>query len=209
MSSWKRLKANRRNAQKSTGPRTLEGKQIVSQNARTHGIFSRHAVLPGEENPAEYQELLDEFTAEWRPATVTERALVAEMVNAQWKLARLRRMEQAVHTLAMEEVCAEQWGPHPPPADPETADQINSRFLGELLIRDNKLDQHLAYLARLEAHVRRAFYRAKRELERTQALRAPEMPPEPEPQPQPAYSDRHNTVSPIRPTVPPEPETSS
>ena len=40
--SQKRLDANRRNAQKSTGPRTPEGKAKASANAATHGLSSAH-----------------------------------------------------------------------------------------------------------------------------------------------------------------------
>lgn len=38
MTSDRRIEANRRNASKSTGPRTEEGRQRVSQNARRHGL---------------------------------------------------------------------------------------------------------------------------------------------------------------------------
>jgi len=39
MTTQKQIKANRQNAQKSTGPKTDEGKAAVSQNAVKHGIF--------------------------------------------------------------------------------------------------------------------------------------------------------------------------
>ena len=51
-----RIKANRANAQESNGPRTPEGKARVSQNAQTHGLRSRYAVLLME-NHHEYQAL--------------------------------------------------------------------------------------------------------------------------------------------------------
>jgi hypothetical protein len=35
------LEANRKNAEKSTGPKTPEGKQAVATNAVKHGLFAR------------------------------------------------------------------------------------------------------------------------------------------------------------------------
>jgi hypothetical protein len=49
MSSKKKIEANRRNALKSCGPRTAEGKLIASQNARKFGFFSTHILLADED----------------------------------------------------------------------------------------------------------------------------------------------------------------
>jgi len=48
MASKKKIAANRRNAKKSTGPKTPEGKAVSAQNATRHGLLSRRAVLPDE-----------------------------------------------------------------------------------------------------------------------------------------------------------------
>ena len=45
MVSAKQIAANRRNAQSSTGPTTGAGKARASQNAVTHGLLARHALL--------------------------------------------------------------------------------------------------------------------------------------------------------------------
>jgi hypothetical protein len=47
--SSKRAESNWRNAQKSTGPRTAEGKNASKFNARTHGMTARSPLLPGED----------------------------------------------------------------------------------------------------------------------------------------------------------------
>ena len=45
----KQIAANRANAQKSTGPRTEEGKEIARRNALKHGLTGRGVVIPGED----------------------------------------------------------------------------------------------------------------------------------------------------------------
>jgi hypothetical protein len=52
--SQKRVDANRRNAMKSTGPRTSAGKSRSRFNGLTHGLTAKVPVLPGED-PAEFQ----------------------------------------------------------------------------------------------------------------------------------------------------------
>ena len=52
MTSEKQAQANRRNALKSTGPKTPEGKAAVRLNANKHGLRSREVLLPGEDEEA-------------------------------------------------------------------------------------------------------------------------------------------------------------
>ena len=49
MSTPAQIQANRQNAQKSTGPRTPQGKAVVAQNALKHGLLARQAVIVGED----------------------------------------------------------------------------------------------------------------------------------------------------------------
>ena len=66
MATQAQIEANRLNAQKSTGPRTDEGKRIVSQNAITHGLFAKKAVVR-DENQQEYDAHREAFMAELLP----------------------------------------------------------------------------------------------------------------------------------------------
>ena len=52
MTSDKKAEANRRNALKSTGPKTPEGKAAVRLNALRHGLRSEEILLPGEDEEA-------------------------------------------------------------------------------------------------------------------------------------------------------------
>ncbi|MBN9658072.1 MAG: hypothetical protein J0H49_07830 [Acidobacteria bacterium] len=58
--SERRLAANRANAQRSTGPRTPEGKRRVSQNASRHNLYSKFHRLPGEIEDLLYRKALEE-----------------------------------------------------------------------------------------------------------------------------------------------------
>jgi hypothetical protein len=81
-----RLAANRDNAQKSTGPKTNEGKAISSQNRTKHGLARKNgnfSVLPSEDL-GQYYLHLTEFLEEHQPETPTEIALVHALSESLW-----------------------------------------------------------------------------------------------------------------------------
>jgi hypothetical protein len=92
MSSQKQIDANRRNALKSTGPKTEEGKAQSSMNALRHGLTAAQAVLP-HENEDDYEKLRDGMLESYAPENPAELAIVEELVNANWRLLRLHRVE--------------------------------------------------------------------------------------------------------------------
>jgi len=100
MASQKQIEANRRNALKSTGPKTDEGKAAVCMNALRHGLRARSILIPGE-NPEEYDRLCASLEAEWRPRNTTEQLLLEQMVTAHWKLARLEVGERSIYMQTM------------------------------------------------------------------------------------------------------------
>ena len=87
-----RAAINRSNAQHSTGPRTGEGKARSSQNALRHGLSSRTAVLPSEDQAA-YQQHCRQFFDEYHPATSTETQLTQELADIAWRLNRVPALE--------------------------------------------------------------------------------------------------------------------
>ncbi|MEA2736461.1 MAG: hypothetical protein QOE14_2912 [Humisphaera sp.] len=103
--SSRRIAANRRNAQRSTGPRTVAGKRRASRNAIKHGLCSAHACLPGECS-ATYATALRELEEELQPRTTLQRSLVPHIANLIW---RIDRLPQAQAKLFEEELqkCAE------------------------------------------------------------------------------------------------------
>ena len=92
------VRANRRNAKQSTGPRTAEGKRRSSMNAATHGVFCKNPVLPGERR-SEYVAfrnlLLD--SPGMKPQRWLELSLADQYVHAKWRIRGLGAAEAMTH----------------------------------------------------------------------------------------------------------------
>src|SRR5262245_37177102 len=97
MTSEARIEANRRNAKKSTGPRTEAGKRKSSQNALKHGLTAVTAAPPAApgEVEGEYQERLAFWVDDLKPCNVLELAMVERACRSTWKLDRCARYEAA------------------------------------------------------------------------------------------------------------------
>jgi hypothetical protein len=91
MATEPQILANRRNAQKSTGPRTPEGKAIVSQNAIKHGLTTAHDIISSE-SQAEFDLYRYQFLTELAPASPMESMLAERIVNLSWRLIRASRI---------------------------------------------------------------------------------------------------------------------
>src|SRR3712207_9186034 len=92
MTSERKVEANRKNALKSTGPKTPEGRDAVRLNALKHGLLSREILLPGEDEAA-LQELGERLRAELQPIGELEDLLVDRIISLFWRLRRLGRVE--------------------------------------------------------------------------------------------------------------------
>lgn len=91
MTSDKQTRANRRNALRSTGPKSNEGKAAVRHNALRHGLLSRDVLLPGEDEAA-LKELGERLRDELQPVGELENLLVDRIISSTWRLQRLGRV---------------------------------------------------------------------------------------------------------------------
>jgi hypothetical protein len=83
MATQAQIEANRRNSSKSTGPRTLEGKQRVRLNATRHGLCAGVALMDEEsELASEFNLLLEDLREEHQPNGPTEDILVFKMAES-------------------------------------------------------------------------------------------------------------------------------
>jgi hypothetical protein len=86
------MNANRLNAQKSTGPRTPEGKAAASRNSLTHGLTANQFLILDEDSD-EFLVLLNDLRENFRPIGPAEERLVLRIAANQWRLDRIIRME--------------------------------------------------------------------------------------------------------------------
>ena len=84
--------ANRRNAQKSTGPRTTKGRAAVSQNAVKHGLLTRKDVICSE-SQADFDLYRRRILDELAPDTPMESTLAERIVSLSWRLKRIGRIQ--------------------------------------------------------------------------------------------------------------------
>lgn len=90
MPSEARRRANRANAQKSTGPRTPEGKARASQNATKHG-FSADLSFANDAERLQFQAFQSAVAAELRARGPLEADAVRQFADAAWRLRKIRR----------------------------------------------------------------------------------------------------------------------
>ena len=162
MATEKQLNANRRNSQKSTGPRTVNGKASARLNALQHGLTAATAVLPHEE-ATEFNETLQAFLAEHQPVGPTENSLVHQIVMCVWRLRRCRLVEMGLFDFRLCDC-------HPE-MELNYSDISGPCRLAFVYHKDSLTAGSLATLSRHEARIERALYRALNELRRSQTLR--------------------------------------
>src|ERR1700741_4995995 len=92
MTSEAQRAANRRNAEKSTGPKTERGKETVARNALRHG-FRAEKILTFDEKSADFEAFVEEQRAAYEPADAIEDQLVERIALCAWRLRRITRVE--------------------------------------------------------------------------------------------------------------------
>jgi len=98
MATPAQLAANRANALRSTGPRSVEGKSVSRFNALQHGVDAASSVIPGED-PAEYQALTAEYQNRFDPESPDELYHVQTMIDSDWQKRRLSRLETELYNV--------------------------------------------------------------------------------------------------------------
>ena len=155
MASEAQIAANRRNAMRSTGPRSEAGKARVAQNGLKHGLCSARVLLP-DEDPAELEALVEDLKACFRPATEMELALLRQYAAATWRLGRIPALEAGMLEAGWPE------GEAPDDLHPD------AWGMGRAFIASGK---EIARLSLHESRLSRERERARKELEALQAAR--------------------------------------
>jgi hypothetical protein len=95
MATIKQIEANRLNAQKSTGPRSLEGKLRSSQNALKSGIDAESLIILGEDRAA-LEALTQEYVDRFHSTTPEQRHFVDILIRDDWQLRRLAKVDTQI-----------------------------------------------------------------------------------------------------------------
>jgi len=98
-----RAAVNKANAQHSTGPRTVAGKQRSSLNALRHGLTGQVIVLPSDDLAA-YQRHSQAFLDEYQPKGANETQLVQSLLDTAWQVNRAAAIAINLLTLGLTEM---------------------------------------------------------------------------------------------------------
>ena len=167
MSTQAQIDANRLNAQKSTGPKTPEGRAAVRLNGVKHGLTAETLILAGE-SAEDFQALLDAFESEHQPETTLEATLVRKVAICTWRLQRVYRAEAGFFHFREQELTTRSEDFRSRDEDQRLATIFEQDAPTPLPLCTSGT---LAYLIRYEAHLERSLYRALAELRRLRADR--------------------------------------
>lgn len=102
MATERQTKANQKNAQLSTGPRTAEGKSKAGSNALKHGLTAGQIVLP-HEDPGIFEAFAAKMRDALAPVGALEEFLAERIVADAWRIGRAPALEAALHAREKQE----------------------------------------------------------------------------------------------------------
>ena len=103
MTSYQQMEANRRNALKSTGPKTEAGKQVSRCNAVRHGLTAE-TVIGALEDAEDYKSFEAAITADYNAQSAVERELVLRLASVLWRLRRATSTETGLFEIQAEQL---------------------------------------------------------------------------------------------------------
>ena len=165
-----RLLANRANALKSTGPKTVEGKEASRANGYKHGLTGSGVVMPEAER-AEVEALARALESELKPSGELGRILVRHAATMAVRMERCASLEMEAVAGRVRQAEADFVAPEG--VAPTEADRLRSEA-GRVAMFDSSKEAMLA--RKYEESARRGFFRAIQELRRAErAAKAPEV----------------------------------
>jgi len=208
MATEAQINANRRNAQRSTGPTSAEGKAKSSRNGIPRPPRTNQHLLD-DDDPGELLLLLQDLFSRFRPVGEGEEKLVLRIGLDQWRLDRAIPLEAGIYRDRFQDVAAKdksgekqyakekEWAeqdgkPAPsPPAPPAEGDLLARAFNADCAGPNS-----FTKLARYESHLERSIDRCLRQLKAYQAARnAPDAGPKDPQEPSKAPPDPPSTPS--------------
>ena len=129
--SSKKLEANRRNALKSTGPKTKEGKLFASQNALKHSLNAEKFLVIGE-NLEEVNLLIERMMDYLKPKGISQEIIAEKIIELAIRLKRIGVIEAGVFNQEMLEHEADEY-------KAKTAQKLNLKTLEGTIMKSNEI----------------------------------------------------------------------
>ncbi len=174
MATAKQAAANRRNAARSTGPRTKPGKARSSRNALKHGLSAEQVVM-FDEDPAAFEALRSDLFEHYQPTDPVAEHLVEQVAASIWRLRRVPEIEAGIfeyryYHRQQDRIRMSQLVVMTTDEERQARDrQAEPRpFLGDVF---GRAERSLNSLIRIAGAIEGSMYRAIRELERIKAER--------------------------------------
>jgi hypothetical protein len=142
-----------------TGPRTEEGKKKSALNATRHGLTSRVVVMPWEDMDA-YMRFCAELMTDLAPETPVERQYAQTFCDTQWRLNRMRSIEDSMFALGHYEEAGRIEVNHP---------QVHAALTSARVFRDDS--KTFANLSLYEQRLQRTLEKSLKQLHALQAER--------------------------------------
>ena len=178
MSTDAKIIANRRNAQKSTGPRTRAGKAAASKNSIKHGLLA-HQTIISSENQADFCKERERILSDLVPESPMESMLAERVVVLSWRLKRIDHIQnQTIDALSARNTSSPLTkltqsllfkGKNLPQAD--SSDPANDLALGRMAIKDFSNSRVLERLLMYERRIENSLYKTYLEFQRLQLMR--------------------------------------
>ncbi len=174
-----KIRANRQNALKSTGPRTPAGKAAVTQNALKHGLTARQDVISSE-SQADFDRYRDRMLVELAPIGPMESMLADRVVSLSWRLKRTIRIQnqaidamlQPASSTPLSRLTQSLNRKFNPADEPDAGNADQDLTLGRAAIKDLSNARVLERLLMYERRVEHSLYRTILELQRLNLVRA-------------------------------------
>src|SRR6185369_11603273 len=103
MTSFRQIEANRRNAIKSTGPTTEEGKRRSRRNAVRHGLTAE-TVIGALEDADDYKAFEATIVADYDAQSAVERELVLRLASLLWRMRHATTIETGLFEMQADQL---------------------------------------------------------------------------------------------------------
>src|SRR5438105_9859880 len=143
MTSYKQIEANRRNARRSTGPTTAEGKLRSRRNAVRHGLTAE-TVIGALEDAEDYQAFEAAVIADYDAHSAVERELVLRLASLLWRIRRATTMETGLFAIQARQLLEFRKRREAEPG----SDEIIHRLFGPSDESDNRIDSDSAQMTK-------------------------------------------------------------